>query len=91
VPFNIASYALLTAMVAQAVGLRPGELIHSLGDVHLYLDHLDVARAQLERAPRPAPRLWLDPAIDDLFAFEPEHIRFDGYDPHPPLRARVSA
>ena len=90
VPFNIASYALLTAMVAQVCGLQPGELIHTLGDVHLYLNHLEQAREQLERTPRPLPQLWLDPVVTDLFSFEPEHIRFDGYDPHPAIRAEVA-
>jgi thymidylate synthase len=90
VPFNIASYALLTAMVAQVCGLEPGEFIHTLGDVHLYLDHLDQARTQLARSPRPLPTLQLDPRVDDLFAFEPEHIAFVGYDPHPAIRAKVS-
>lgn len=90
VPFNVASYALLTAMVAQVCGLQLGDFIHTLGDVHLYVNHLDQAREQLERAPRPPPQLWLDPAVTDLFSFGPEHIRIDSYDPHPAIRAEVA-
>ncbi len=90
VPFNVASYALLTAMMAQVCDLEPGEFVHTLGDVHLYLDHLDQAREQLGRTPRALPRLWLDPAVRRLEDFEPEHIRFEDYDPHPAIRARVS-
>ena len=90
VPFNIASYALLTHMVAQATGLRVGDFVHTFGDVHLYRDHLDQARLQLSREPRPLPKLWLDPTVEDLFAFRYEHIRLDGYDPHPRIKARVS-
>ena len=90
VPFNIASYALLTEMMAQATGLRAGEIIHTLGDAHLYVNHVEQARLQLSREPRPAPRLELDPSVTDLFAFRPEHIRFEGYDPHPPIAAEVS-
>lgn len=90
VPFNIASYALLTCMVAQVCGLRPGEFIHTLGDAHLYLNHLEQAECQLARAPRAAPRLWLDVAVTDLFDFRFEHVRIDGYDPHPAIKAEVA-
>ena len=90
VPFNIASYALLTMMLAQVTGLRPGEFIHTFGDAHLYKNHLYQARLQLARAPRPLPRLVLDPTVHDLFAFRFEHIRLEGYDPHPHIKAEVS-
>ncbi|ANF58896.1 thymidylate synthase [Halotalea alkalilenta] len=90
VPFNIASYALLTQMVAQVCELAPGEFIHTLGDAHLYLNHLDQAREQLARSPRPLPRLVLNPEIDDLFAFRFEDIAIEGYDPHPHIKAEVA-
>jgi thymidylate synthase len=90
VPFNIASYALLTLMVAQVSGLRPGDFVHTLGDAHLYTNHLDQARLQLTRAPRPLPHLRLDPSVRDLFAFRYEHVRLEGYDPHPHIPAEVA-
>jgi thymidylate synthase len=90
VPFNIASYAMLTMMVAQVTGLAPGEFIHSFGDAHLYLDHLDQARLQLSRLPRKLPVLRLDPAVTDLFAFRYEDFSVEGYDPHPHIRAKVA-
>ena len=90
VPFNIASYALLTRMVAQVCGLQPGEFIHTLGDVHLYRNHLDQARLQLSRAPRPLPQLRLDPSVRSLDVFGPEHIELLDYDPHPTIRAEVA-
>lgn len=90
VPFNIASYALLTLMVAQVTGLKPGEFIHTLGDAHLYLNHLDQAREQLSREPRPAPTVRLDPSITEIDDFRPEHIELIGYDPHPAIRAPVA-
>jgi thymidylate synthase len=89
VPFNIASYALLTHMVAQVVGLGPGEFIHTLGDAHLYLNHLEQAELQLGRAPLPPPRLQLAPKTD-LFAFDYEDIRLEGYQAHPHIKAKVA-
>jgi thymidylate synthase len=90
VPFNIASYALLTHMVAQVTGFEPGEFVHTFGDAHLYLTHLEQARLQLTRAPRALPRLKLDPKVDDLFAFRSEDIVIEGYDPHPAIKAKVA-
>ncbi len=89
-PFNIASYALLTMMVAQVTGLQPGELIHTLGDAHLYLNHLEQARTQLAREPRPLPRMRINPEVRDLFAFRYEDFELVGYDPHPPIKAPVA-
>jgi thymidylate synthase len=90
VPFNIASYALLTAMIAQVSGLQPGDFIHTLGDAHLYVNHLEQARLQLTREERPLPRLVLNPAVTDLFAFRFEDIAIEGYAPHPSIRAPVA-
>jgi thymidylate synthase len=90
VPFNIASYALLTHMVAQVTGLRPGEFVHTLGDAHLYANHLTQARLQANRDPRPLPRLRLDPSVTDIDAFELEHITLEGYDPHPAIKAPIA-
>jgi thymidylate synthase len=90
VPFNIASYALLTLMVAQVCDLVPGDFVHTLGDAHLYTNHLDQARLQLTREPRSLPRMRLDPSVRDLFAFRYEHFTLEGYDPHPHIRAEVS-
>jgi thymidylate synthase len=90
VPFNIASYALLTIAVAQVSGFKPGTFIHSLGDAHLYLNHLDQARLQLSRAPRPLPTLRLNPDAKDLFALRYEDFTLEGYDPHPHIKAAVA-
>ncbi len=90
VPFNIASYALLTLMVAQVCVLQPGEFVHTFGDAHLYLNHLDQAREQLEREPRPRPVMRLNPEVRDLFAFRYEDFTLERYDPHPAIRAPVA-
>ncbi|CAB4736898.1 unannotated protein [freshwater metagenome] len=90
VPFNIASYALLTHMVAQVTGLRVGDFVHTLGDAHLYLNHLEQARLQLTREPRPLPTLMLDPTVTEIDAFELEHIEVAGYEPYPAIKAPIS-
>jgi thymidylate synthase len=90
VPFNIASYALLTMMVAQVAGLKPGVFVHSFGDTHLYLNHLDQAKLQLTRSPRPLPTLKINPAVTDLFAFRYEDFALENYDPHPHIKAAVA-
>jgi len=90
VPFNIASYALLTMMVAQVTKLAPGEFIHTFGDAHLYLNHLEQARLQLSRAPRRLPRMRLNPRVTDLLAFRYEDFALEGYDPHPRIAAEVA-
>ena len=90
VPFNIASYALLTLMVAQVTGLAPGEFIHTLGDVHLYVNHLDQARLQVSRVPKPLPIMRLNPAVRELDAFRYEDFTLEAYDPHPAIRAQVA-
>jgi thymidylate synthase len=90
VPFNIASYALLTLMMAQATGLEPGDLVHTLGDAHLYSNHLEQARTQLQRQPRSLPQMRLNPAVQDLFAFRFEDFELLGYEPHPHIKAPVA-
>ena len=90
VPFNIASYALLNLMVAQVCGLEPGEFVHTLGDTHLYLNHLEQARSQLERTPRRLPTMKLNPAVKDIFGFRYEDFVLEGYDPHPAIKAPVA-
>ena len=90
VPFNIASYALLTHLVARATGLEAGDFVHTFGDAHLYLNHLEQAKLQLAREPRPRPKLRLAPDVDDLFAFRAEHVEFLDYAPHPRIRAEVA-
>ncbi len=90
VPFNIASYALLTHMIAHACDLQVGDFVHTLGDAHLYDNHVEQAREQLRRAPRGLPTLWLNPRVRDLFAFRFEDIRIDDYDPCPPIKAPVA-
>ena len=90
VPFNIASYALLTMMVAQVTDHEPGEFIHTFGDAHLYLNHLEQARLQLQRTPRKLPTMRLNPAVKDIFAFRYEDFALEGYDPHPHIKAEVA-
>ncbi len=90
VPFNIASYALLTHMVAHVTGLGVGDFVHTLGDTHLYVNHLDQAHTQLAREPRPLPELWLDPAVTTIDGFDLDHVKVSGYDPHPGIRAPIA-
>ncbi|MDD7742731.1 thymidylate synthase [uncultured Prevotella sp.] len=90
VPFNIASYALLLLMVAQVTGLEPGDFIHTTGDTHLYLNHIEQARLQLTRTPRPLPQMKLNPDVKELFSFRFEDFQLEGYDPWPHIAAQVS-
>jgi thymidylate synthase len=90
VPFNIASYALLTLMVAQVCGLRPGDFVHTFGDLHIYNNHREQVALQLSRDPRPLPLMHLNPAVRDLEQFQYEDFTLEGYDPHPPIRAEVA-
>src|SRR5262249_13911016 len=90
VPFNIASYALLTMMIAQVTDLAPGEFIHTLGDAHLYSNHLEQARLQLTRAPRALPTVSINPEVKDIFGFRSEDFKLENYDPHPHIKAEVA-
>ncbi len=90
VPFNIASYALLTLMMAQVTGYKPGEFVHTLGDAHLYLNHIEQARLQLSRGPKALPVMTLNPAVKELFGFSYEDFTLEGYDPHPHIKAKVA-
>ncbi|MDW3191015.1 MAG: thymidylate synthase [Cytophagales bacterium] len=90
VPFNIASYALLTMMIAQVCDLEPGDFVHTFGDAHLYSNHFDQAKLQLSRASRPLPTLKLNPEVNDIFGFKYEDITLEGYDPHPHIKAAVA-
>jgi thymidylate synthase len=90
VPFNIASYALLTMMIAQVCGLKPGDFVHTFGDTHLYLNHLEQAREQLARSPRKLPVMRINPAVKNLFDFRYEDFTLEGYDPHPVIKAPIA-
>lgn len=90
VPFNIASYALLTMMMAQVTGFRPGEFVHTFGDAHLYLNHLEQAEEQLKRTPRALPRMEINPEVTSIFDFEYADFKLEGYDPHPHISAPVA-
>jgi thymidylate synthase len=90
VPFNIASYALLTMMVAQVCDLVPGEFVHTFGDLHLYENHLEQAQLQLSRAPRPLPTMRINPAVRDIFQFKYEDFTLEDYDPHPAIKAPIA-
>ena len=90
VPFNIASYAILLAMVAQVCGLKPGEFVHTFGDLHIYSNHVEQVKKQLSRDFRPLPTLWLDPSVQEIDDFRFEHIRVDNYDPHPGIKAPIA-
>ncbi len=90
VPFNIASYALLTMMIAQVAGLKPGEFIHTLGDAHIYANHFDQARLQLTRTPKKLPTMWINPDVKDLFAFRFEDFRLDSYEADPTIKAPIA-
>jgi thymidylate synthase len=90
VPFNIASYALLTMMVAQVTGLKPGTFVHTLGDAHIYRNHFMQAQLQLTRTPKKLPVMWIDPAVTELFAFRYEHFRLEGYEAEPSIKAPIA-
>jgi thymidylate synthase len=90
VPFNIASYALLTLMVAQVTGLQPGTFVHTFGDLHLYTNHLEQAELQLTREPKPLPQIWINPEVKDIDAFTFDDIRLENYESHPHIKAPVA-
>ena len=90
VPFNVASYSLLTLMMAQVCDLRPGEFVHTFGDAHLYLNHIEQAHLQLSREPRSLPRITLNPEIESIFDFGYEDITLEDYDPHPQIKAPIA-
>ncbi|PQA73379.1 thymidylate synthase [Brucella oryzae] len=90
VPFNIASYAMLTVMIAQVVGLKPGEFIHTLGDAHIYANHFEQARLQLTRTPKKLPTMWINPEVKDLFAFRFEDFQLEGYEADPTIKAPIA-
>ena len=90
VPFNIASYALLTMMIAHVMGLKPGEFVHTFGSAHLYLNHLEQVDLQLSREPKPLPKLWLNPEVKSLFDFKFDDIRLEGYESHPAIKAPIA-
>jgi thymidylate synthase len=90
VPFNIASYALLTMMFAQVCDLKPGEFVHTLGDTHIYLNHLEQVDLQLSREPRPYPKMILNPEVKDIFSFKYEDFKLKDYNPHPSIKAPIA-
>jgi len=90
VPFNIASYALMTMMIAQVTGLAPGDFVHTLGDAHLYTNHVEQAHIQLARAPRPLPKMTLNPDVKDIFSFTYADFTLSDYNPHPHIAAKVA-
>jgi len=89
-PFNIASYALLTMMIAQVAGLKPGEFIHTLGDAHIYANHFEQAHLQLSRTPKKLPTMWINPEVKDLFAFRFEDFQLEGYEADPTIKAPIA-